>query len=201
MVLAIVPAMMLFIGRVSVGGGSTGSTGSSSSNAPPTVDVGPSGIATTGTGTCLIEPTGVLIEGTGMTSCRTQEWGSNLRADPRVDAIVDGVDAGATAVLRFRETAGDRIEVAIGRTAVVIRQLDDGVWSMISSTERRPRDAWASNRVDISVMGRIVSVELDGQFVSAGMTTVLDPGSFSVGAVLSDAVAVRFASIELTDAG
>lgn len=200
MILAVIPALMLFVGRDLVDRGSKDSAGAGDRPATPSVDPGPAEVSSAGAGTCTLEESGVLIEGPGMTACSTQQWESIPHTDPKFGAVVDGIDAGATAIIRLRESGGERIEVAIGRSSVVIRQLDDGVWSFISSTERPPRDLMAPNRVAISIDGRVVSVTLDGRFQSAGITTVLEPGSSSVGAALRPGVAVRFASIELSDA-
>ena len=200
MVLALIPALLMFVGRHSIVGGSRVSADSDDRSSTSTIDVGPTGVTSTGTGTCTVEESGVLIDGPGMTSCRTQEWASNRPAEPRFSAVIDGIDAGATAIIRLREDAGDRIEVAIGRSTVVVRQLDDGVWSFISTTERPPRVVMAPDRIVIAIEGRNISVVLDDRFVSSGVTSVVESGSVSVGAVLSDGVAVRFASVDLSDA-
>ena len=146
-----------------------------------------------------------------MTVCRANEWAATPYLDQQVSVDAVGIDAGATIVFRFRESENRRVEVAVGRTAVVIREKAGDTWTLLTSVPRQgPTDdsipmttspTAAVHRLKIDLSGETVSVVIDGTEVARGLTSIGDSGLFSLGAITSETVAVRLYSISVTDAG
>lgn len=210
-VLAIVltlPAIVVFIERDSLSSSSSDRTDAQTLPAP-FPGAGPDGVVEVGAGTCIVAPDAIRIEGSGMTACRAPEWTTRSYLDQRLSVDAVGIDAGATIVFRFRESEGRRIEVAIGRTAVVIREMNANSWALLASAPRQTQTGdsipmttlplAAVHRLTIDLSGDLVSVAIDGSEITRGRTSIGDPGLFSVGAITSDTVAVRLYSISVTD--
>lgn len=144
-----------------------------------------------------------------MTSCRSAQWGATSFTDHTVSSDVSGIDEGVTVVFRLRESNGRRVEVALGRTAVKIREYVADAWRVERSEPRQsaiaPAEATVTagslqrHRVRIYMLRELVRVELDGEEIARGLTTVTDGGLFSIGAITTGAVAARFHSVHVTD--
>ena len=172
-------------------------------------DVGPDGVVQVGPGACSVESDEVIVTGRGMTSCRKTEWLMAAHRDYTVRAGIRGIDAGATAVFRLRESGGRRVEVSIGRAAVVLREGGGGAWTVLGVMPRTGASAPISvptipdgpriQRVQIDLVGDQVICDIDDIEIARVRTTITDPGWMSVGAVIPNEVVVRFGSIEVTD--
>ena len=205
-----VPAVVFFVARDRVDS-STPSTTQASISSARLSDTDADGVVESGAGQCDVSANEIRISGSGMTACRVTEWSSTPYLDQQVSTDVSGIDEGATTVFRFRESGGQRVEVAVGRSAIVIREKNGDAWVLSASVPRQipptattvPTSAslGSTHRVKVDLSGNLVTVEIDGVVTASGTTTIADSGLFSVGAVTNGSVAVRFSSISLTDAG
>lgn len=209
-IVLLIPAALVFISRDRLNSSSPTSGDalvSSSQLSDPSVDV----VTEVGSGQCEVTSTEIRIIGSGMTSCRTTQWSASPYLDQQLSTEVSGIDEGATVVMRFRESGGRRIEVAVGRTAVVIREKDGESWKVVTSVPRQIPPTVSSPvtsvvqgsthwlKVDLS--GNLLTVEIDGVVNATGTTSIDDSGFLSVAAVSDGSVAVRFSSITVTDVG
>ena len=205
--------LLMPVGFVFVASDRLGSSDSAAGNGSfvdtPSVGAGSEGIEQYGGGRCARNSDGFTIENRGMTSCRLTEWGMTPYLDLRFSVEVSGIDQGATVVFRLRESDGLRLEVALGRAAVVIRERSSGGWTELSSVPRPKPVGQGSTvafgieprtqRVQIDLMGAEVVVFVDGAVVAGGRTGILAAGTVSIGAVIPGEVAVGFTSIEVTE--
>lgn len=206
----LIPAVLYFIARDQVSSTNEPAAESFLSSAE-VADVKDDGIVDYGSGRCTVSEDEIVINGAGMTTCRIGEWATMPYLDQQVSTGVVGIREGATVVFRFRESEGRRLEVAVGRFAVAIREKRGDEWVTVTSIPRQTPTTSALSAVEVSppasqqlrvgIAGNLVTVEIDGVEVASGVTTIDDQGLFSIGAVTNDEVAVRFSSITVTDAG
>lgn len=208
-VVVMIPAIVVFVTRDRVGRSGSPAEPQFLSNAD-VAQIDADGVVENGVGECTVSGDALVIEGKGMTSCRTSYWSAVPYLDQLVSTQVSGIDQGATVVMRLRESGDDRIEVAVGRSQVRIREKRDDQWNELTSTPRQTPTTMTSlatllNPTDqllqVSLSGNVVAVDIDGVEIASAQTSVDEQGLFSIGAITDETVAVRLTSLIVTDAG
>jgi hypothetical protein len=149
-------------------------------------------------GTCSVQTAEVHLSGSGYTRCTSELNGQSWR-DYTVRTRIRGLASSTTALIGLRDDGKTRVEVAMSRYRVILRELrSDGTWTVLDTMEYHGGLTSDHSKITIEVRDRSASVTVGTRHLIGTLSEDTSFGTVSFGTTDAAGSGVTFDRTEVT---